>query len=273
MSDHNFYLFLNNFGFTRLKIVGIGRQYNTFHILLKWAHETVDHDFHGVVAFTAEDIDLVTRERYRTGVTSLRMMEQKTGMFPASLMMHRENVLIKHYNEIIQRLFEAGITEFLYELTYRKKQKLKPTGPQVLDFDHLDACFLVCLVPLILACIVFFFEIFWKKIECKKLKSDQSGEQNHKTARITIHNEPKTEIKKKTEENEKSQKSFSETYKDFQQKVKLTGLDCLKQVREKASHEKLSECFAKKKSSANVPKNINFIQVQPRSVDRLTDIK
>jgi hypothetical protein len=222
---------------------------------------------------TTEDIDIVTRERYRTGVTSFRMMEQKTGMFPASFMMYRESVLIKPYNEIIQRLFEAGITEFLYELTYRKKQKLEPIGTQVLDFDHLDACFLVCLAPLILACIVFFFEVLWKKIDCKKLKRDQNREQNRQTARKNIHNVPKTTIKKKTEENGKSEKSFSETYKDFQQKVKLTGLDCLKLVREKASHETLSDCFAKKKSAASVPKNIKFIQVQPRNIDCSTDIK
>jgi hypothetical protein len=211
--------------YDKLRIVDIGHQHGNFKTLLKYAEKTVDHEFDGVVAFTTEDVDLVGRDFYRTGVSSLRMMKQKTGMFPQSFRMDRRNVLVKPYNDMILRLFEAGITEFLEELYYKRGQKVEPFGPQVLDFNHLGACFLVCLAPLVLAFGAFLFEIFWKKFS----------------------------------------KTFAENYNDIDQKMKISGLDCLKQIREKDFHKTLSECIGKKKSSANVPKNKKFIQVQPRN--------
>jgi hypothetical protein len=231
--------------YDKIKIEDIGPWFGNFRTLLKYAKETTDHEFDGVVAFTTEDIDVVERDNYRTGVTSLRMMEQKTGNFPLSFRMNRGSVLVKPYNEMILRLFEAGITEFLDELYYKRGQKMEPLGPQVLELDHLGACFLVCLTPLILALVVFFCEILYKTCAncCKKPVKEKS-----------------TNVKAKC-------KTLTESYKDFQQKSKLSGMDCLKQLKEKTLHENVSDCFGKKKPAANFPKNVKFIQVQPRNID------
>jgi hypothetical protein len=282
---HKFYMqdtYINRYKnadfYDKIKIVDIGLWHGNFSILLKYAHKTVDHEFDGVVAFTTEDIDIVERDSYRTGVSSLRMMVQKTGNFPLSFKMHRESVLVKPYNEMILRLFEAGITEFLDELYYKRGQKIEAFGPQVLDFDHLGACFLVCATPLILAVIAFFFESLFKNCgSCCKRQIEKSSmlksfirKKLQKINCKNIRNRPRKpisrkQIKEKITKIKTKCRTFAENYKDFQQKVKFSGLDCLKLLKEKSLHENLSDCFRKKKSLSNVPKNIKFIQVQPRN--------
>jgi hypothetical protein len=132
----------------------------------KWIEETVDYEFHGVVDTTTLGLDYVN-SLYTTGMSSLRMMNQKTGNLPMSFMMKRKHFLIKTYNEIILRLRDAGITEFLNNWRKRKGEKIDEYGPQVLDLEHLDVCFLVCMIPLVLAFAVFIFEHLWQRLQKK----------------------------------------------------------------------------------------------------------
>jgi hypothetical protein len=147
----------------RCKIFKMGKD---LKIHKKWMEETVDYEFHGIVDSLTTHVDYIEKY-YKRGLSSLRMMKQKTGFTPMSFMMTRKHFLIKAYNEIILRLQAAGITDFLVKRDKRKGEKIDDSGPQVLDFKHLDACFLVCLIPLVLAFAVFIFEHLWHRLQKK----------------------------------------------------------------------------------------------------------
>jgi hypothetical protein len=107
----------------------------------------------------------VINQKYFRGLSSLRMMEQKTGFVPMSFKIRKGHFLIKPYNEIIHRLEDAGITEFLINLRTRKNEKIADFGPQILSLEELKICFLVCFSPLMLALIVFVFEVLWNQFK------------------------------------------------------------------------------------------------------------
>jgi hypothetical protein len=139
------------FLFFRSKFVIIKNGYTN---LLEWIDKTLDHEFQGIVAGNSYEINRKMYD-YNQGVTSLKMMKQRTGTIPGSFLINREHFLIKPYNEMIHRLVDAGIPEFLNNLRERKGEKIADFGPQVLNFEHLGVCFLVCLAPLVLAAIAF----------------------------------------------------------------------------------------------------------------------
>jgi hypothetical protein len=128
--------------------------------------ETVDYEFHGVVDTLTYHLNNAN-SLYKNSLSSLRIMKQKTGFTPMSFMMKKKHFLIKPYNDIILRLKDAGITEFLNNWRRRKGEKIDDYGPQVLEFEHLDVCFLVCMIPLVLAFAVFIFEHLWQRLQKK----------------------------------------------------------------------------------------------------------
>jgi hypothetical protein len=136
----------------------------------KWRKETVEYEFHGVVDSLTTHVEAI-EYRYTRGFSSLRMMKQKTGLLPMSFIMTKNHFLIKPYNEIIRRLKDAGITDFLINWRKRKSEKIDDLGPQVLSFAHLDVCFLVCMIPLVLAFAAFIFEHLWHCLQKKLSKS------------------------------------------------------------------------------------------------------
>jgi hypothetical protein len=147
----------------RCKMFNMGKDWKVHN---KWRKETVDYEFHGIVDSMTTHVDAI-EYRYIRGLSSLRMMKQKTGMIPMSFEMTRKHFLIKPYNKIIHRLKDAGITDFLNNRYKRKGEKIDENGPQILDFEHLDACFLVCMIPLVLALAVFILEHVWHRLHNK----------------------------------------------------------------------------------------------------------
>jgi hypothetical protein len=102
---------------------------------------------------------------YVHGLSSLKMMKQQTGVIPLSFWMYRGNPLIEPYNEIIGRLRDAGITEYWINFDRKKSEKIDDLGPQILDMNHLEVCFYVCMFPLIFAFLAFFGELSVKPIK------------------------------------------------------------------------------------------------------------
>jgi hypothetical protein len=147
----------------RCKIFNMG---NNWRIYNKCRKETVDHEFQGIVDSMKSNVDMIKLD-FKRGLPSLRMMKQKTGMTPMSFIMKKKHFLIKPFNDIILRLQAAGITDSLINRDKRKGEKIDDSGPQVLDFEHLDACFLVCMIPLILAFAVFILEHLWHRLQNK----------------------------------------------------------------------------------------------------------
>jgi hypothetical protein len=150
-----------------------------------WRKETVDYEFHGIVDSMNTNVDIIELN-FKRGLSSLRMMKQKTGNLPMSFLMRRKHFLIKPYNDIILRLKDAGITNFLINRNKRKGEKIDNSGPQVLNFEHLDACFLVCMIPLVLAFAAFILEHLWHRMQKKLTKCFKKKE-----AAIPVTNFPK----------------------------------------------------------------------------------
>jgi hypothetical protein len=220
----------------RCKIVDTG---NDYKILNQWAEKTIDHEFKGVVGFTTHDFEMIKRKYFR-GLSSLRMMEQKTGVLPMSFVMKRGHFLIKAYNENIHRLRDAGITEFLINLPKRKNEKINDFGPQILSMEELEICFLVCLSPLMLALIAFIIEVLWNHLK------------NGSVGRVKIVREVLTEKQKQNEIKIK---------KDLKIKVKLSDFAFFNRFKEFSLNKKLSDCFNKKRTEIKLPK---IIQVKPK---------
>lgn len=132
---------------------------------LKIMEMTVDSNFHGIVAGNSYYMRDINNFVYFRGVSSLQMMEQKRGIKPFSFVMHVNHFLIDEYNELIRRMRDAGITDYWYN-TFRRSEKIGALGPQVLDMDHLEVCFYVCMIPLVAAVVCFLCELAWAHKRC-----------------------------------------------------------------------------------------------------------
>lgn len=83
----------------------------------------------------------------------------------------RHHFLIEPFDHKIQQLFEAGlISKFREMIGYggylnpkhpeylRYKELYEPDGPQVLTMEHLEACFVIWLVSIVIAVVAFALE-------------------------------------------------------------------------------------------------------------------
>jgi hypothetical protein len=134
--------------------------------------KSLDHEFRGVVAGSTNFLNSINSHKYFRGLSSLRMMKEITGFTPMSFVFHRGSYFIEPYNEVISRLRDAGITEYWINYDRRKNEKIEHLGPQVLDMDHLEVCFYVCMFPLIFALLAFFGEFSAELVKfiCKSLR-------------------------------------------------------------------------------------------------------
>lgn len=122
----------------------------------------LESDFQGVVKGGTSLLEFINSIFYRSGVSSLKLMEQKIGFEPKSFLMQSNNFLIDGYNEVIRRLRDAGITDHWVNL-HKKRQKLSDSVPQVLDMERLEVCFYVCMVSLAAATLCFMCELLFAK--------------------------------------------------------------------------------------------------------------
>lgn len=126
---------------------------------------SVDSNFHGIVAGSSYHMRDINNFVYHRGVSSLKMMEQKGGFKSFGFIMPINHFLIDEYNELIRRLRDAGITDYWYK-ALRRDEKITALGPQVLDMDHLEVCFYVCMIPLVAAFVCFVCELAWAHKKC-----------------------------------------------------------------------------------------------------------
>lgn len=133
--------------------------------------KTLDHDFDGIVSGFSADFISFNNHRIVQGVTSLRMMEQKTGSFPFSFYFNRDFLLIPEYNEIIRRLRDAGITEH-WNNFFIRNEKILAFGPEVLTMFQLRYGFFACMIPMAMSIVAFFIELYSELIRyaCWKFK-------------------------------------------------------------------------------------------------------
>lgn len=107
---------------------------------------------------------------YRSGVSSLYALDETFRPFHFSFIFPFYSPFIERFDEKTIELHSNGLIEHWTKNFMNPKgiiNKSENIGPQVLTLDHLEVCFLIILLPLILAFIAFAGEIlharFFKK--------------------------------------------------------------------------------------------------------------
>lgn len=97
---------------------------------------------------------------YRSGIPSLRPINQKLGSIFRSLGFPPGSPFLEVFNDLILKLQSAGIIDHWIKNFYVSKLNIvDEIGPQVLTMDQLEIGFLVCIVPMSFALAAFLFEI------------------------------------------------------------------------------------------------------------------
>jgi hypothetical protein len=107
-------------------------------------------------------MSFINNAGFKSGVSSLIVLEEKIKNFYVGMMFDRENPFYDSINELILYLMSGGFIDYWTKnnLNQRKMFKLnEKVGPQVLTMSHLGIGFLICLIPLVLSLIMFLFEI------------------------------------------------------------------------------------------------------------------
>jgi len=105
-----------------------------------------------------------TNQNYRTGTSSVHILEKPLSPLFVGLRFKHHDPFLKTFNEKTSRLFEAGLTDrWMYG--FKPIPPKEEVGPQVLTMDHIGIGFLVCIVPLLFATVIFAFEICSKFIK------------------------------------------------------------------------------------------------------------
>lgn len=121
--------------------------------------QTLDYNFDGIVSGVTMDLIDFNNFKINRGVTSMRMMEQKTQFLPVSFMVDSGKIVFHEYNEIIRRLRDAGITEY-WKNYYIRNEKVDEFGPEILTLSQLEIGFCACMIPLALSIVAVLFELY-----------------------------------------------------------------------------------------------------------------
>lgn len=101
---------------------------------------------------------MIEGSKYRSGVSSLFALNEILISIPTGIGFKQFSPFFEVFNEKIGQLIATGIMNKWDNKSYPKK--IDDIGPQVLTVDHLRLGFMACLIPLGLATIFFFMEIF-----------------------------------------------------------------------------------------------------------------
>lgn len=103
---------------------------------------------------------------YRSGVTSLFVLQENVFNHPLGFGFKPFSPLFETFNDKIGRLIASGATNQMFEeysLPAISKRN-DAIGPQVLTMEHLEIGFIACLIPLGCAVVIFFTEIVFHAV-------------------------------------------------------------------------------------------------------------
>lgn len=157
-----------------------------------------------------------------------RIVEPMYGMrFP------KNHKFYEIFDRKLQQIFEAGVSDrYVRELNDRHQKRyshLYHDGPEVLTMEHLEAGFVVCLKPLLFACIAFVFEWIIRVVEfviCKSIFKAFFQRQMWSTFRIAnfYRNPSKLEAEEHQPEQELGDEPTSENRNELDTEVKVEDL-------------------------------------------------
>lgn len=109
-------------------------------------------------------MELIT-QAYHRGYSSLKTLDESIGILYSGVTMRRS--FLETFNEKLGVLMSNGIIERLFSSHFGKdrfQKNMESVGPQVLTIDDLEVGFKICLIPLILSFVAFFFELLIPRV-------------------------------------------------------------------------------------------------------------
>lgn len=106
----------------------------------------------------------MTKKDLRSGLPSLNTLEENLITVYEGCAFKRYSPFYEEFNEKIGRMLASGLIDYWfsnYVPGWREKNVGEEIGPQVLTMEHVETGFYVCMVPLVLAVIVFLIEIIY----------------------------------------------------------------------------------------------------------------
>jgi len=109
--------------------------------------------------------------KYRSGFPSLVMLKENLATTHLGLVFRQFSPYYESFNAVIVRMISSGLPQKWYQEAYRNNLTACSTktlnyeiGPRILTLDHLGVGFYACMIPLGLAIVAFFAEIFYAAI-------------------------------------------------------------------------------------------------------------
>lgn len=113
-------------------------------------------------------------KRYRGGLPSLSMLEESIQTECGGINFMPFSPFFESFNENIGEMNSNGLTDYWVTTEFDRKKGRKfyndEIGAQVLTLDHLEICFLICLIPMVLATIAFIVECSIPRIRAANKK-------------------------------------------------------------------------------------------------------
>lgn len=122
----------------------------------------------------AEDSGLikVIYKSYRSGRQSFSILKETILNVPSAFSFYQYNMFYETFNRRIEQMLSNGVIQRMtadYENPKLYKLRPEEIGPQVLTLDHIGVGFLVCLIPMSFAVIVFAIEVNIPRTRIRKL--------------------------------------------------------------------------------------------------------
>lgn len=143
-------------------------------------------------SFLMIDTNGFVKNKEREGKLRLKFIDEKVMTFHMGIIFDRHSFLHFAFNEKIKKLKESGILEtFIFFNSKHRARYSKEIGevtePAVLTMDHLSTGFLIWIIMLFIALVVFAFElgVYWGQklwrslLLCSVLKSYFAIVENH----------------------------------------------------------------------------------------------
>jgi hypothetical protein len=105
----------------------------------------------------------LTLDTYKNLSTQFIVLKEKVISDSYGLLFELNNYLYDAYNEVIVRLNESGITQYIVD-SFKTKQKKANNDPVPLSIHHLLIWFEIWISVLLIAIVAFLFEVFMGKL-------------------------------------------------------------------------------------------------------------
>jgi hypothetical protein len=141
-----------------------------YEVLTVWQPKLFDPSFKGGLQMRAEN--LVSYAQFTDGRLIERALKERFWIDMRGLMIPRNHKLFTVIDRKIQQHIEGGLIDFynaewieLLKPNYKEYAiRKEPRGPKVLTLKHLEAGFVVWLVSICVASVIFVFEMIYKQI-------------------------------------------------------------------------------------------------------------